>query len=56
MLRASYGSKFNKSKRGVFRTQSNIYDSAFCKYIWRLEAVSYFRKNTSIIDAWLGSK
>ena len=30
--------------RDVLRTQSNIYDRAFCKKSWWLKAVYYFRK------------
>ena len=32
--------------RGVFRTQSNIYDGAFCKNSWRLKAVNFFTKSS----------
>ena len=33
------------NSRGVFRTQSSIYDGAFCENSWRLSAVHYFHKN-----------
>ena len=41
--------------RGVFRTQSNIEDEAYCKNIEQRLAVNYICKN-SILDAWLGSE
>ena len=33
------------NSRGVFRTQSSIYDGAFCENSWRLSAVHSFHKN-----------
>ena len=50
------------NSRGVFRTQSNIYDGAFCKNSWRFSAVNYFHKNLHLrystglsIRVWIAS-
>ena len=32
------------NSRDVFRTQSNIYDGAFCENSYRLSAVNYFHE------------
>ena len=43
ILKLCVVSNYSNSK-GVFRTQSNIYDGAFCENSLRLSAVNYFDK------------
>ena len=47
----------NMFYRGVFRTQSNIYDRVFMiRQKFTVNAVYYFCKKSFIVDVQLGSK
>ena len=35
-----------QQSEGVFGTQPNIYDGAFCENSWRLKTINYFCKNS----------
>ena len=42
--------------RGVFRTQSNVYDGAFSGKLVTAERCQQFLQKTSVVDVRLGSK
>lgn len=41
--------------RGLFRTQSNIYDRTFAKKVW-LKTANYFRRKSFIVGVGMGYK
>ena len=50
-LRCSFWKKIfhGIEPRGVFRTQQNIYDRAFCKISWQLSVANSFHKKLHLI-------